>query len=252
MSVPAPQEPRPAEPRRGQRVARFVSRRDLALRTVEFVLGHDEPELSFRPGQFLSIRVGTDADDNPILRSYSIASPPERRGELLLVLRMIDGGIGSTFFEALKPGDPIGFTGPMGFFVNELEHRGDAVYVATGTGIAPMLPMIEETLARPETGRVHLFWGLRNQDDLFWQEELQQLADRNPRFASQIYLSQPRSGWTRNPGYVTGPLIELLPSLRAPTFYLCGNGHMITDVKAALTSRGVERKRQIRTEAFFE
>lgn len=236
----------------GPITARLVARRELAFHTVEYVLGHGEPELKFRPGQFISVRVGVDADDNPILRSYSLASPPDRRGELALILRLIDGGIGSEFFKALKLGDEVPFTGPMGFFVNELSHPGDVVYVATGTGMAPMLPMLEEVLARPEPGRVFLFWGLRNQDDVFWQDELQTLADRNPRFSFQIYLSQPRSGWTRNPGYVTGPVVDLLPGLKAPTFYLCGNGHMIRDVKAQLTSRGVERKRQIRTEAYFE
>lgn len=248
----SPSDQPTGRPASRQVVARLVARRPLAFQTVEYVLGHDEPELKFRPGQFLSVRVGTDADQNPILRSYSLASPPSRRGELVLVLRLIEGGAGSRFFTELKLGDEVPFTGPMGFFVNELFHPGDAVYVATGTGIAPMLPMIEEVLARGEQGRVHLFWGLRSQDDLFWQEEFQSLADRHPRFSSQIYLSQPRGGWTRNPGYVTGPVLELLPSLRAPTFYLCGNGHMITDVKTALTSRGVDRKRQIRTEAYFD
>lgn len=248
-----PSDSRGSGPRSsGQRTARLVARRELAFQTVEYVLGHGDPELRFRPGQFISVRVGTDADDNPILRSYSLASPPERRGELTLILRLIDGGIGSEFFKALRIGDELPFTGPMGFFVNELAHAGDVVYVATGTGVAPMLPMIEEVLARPETGRVFLFWGLRNQDDVFWHGELQALADRNPRFVFQIYLSQPRSGWSKNPGYVTGPVVELLPNLKSPTFYLCGNGHMIRDVKAQLTSRGVERKRQIRTEAYFE
>ena len=140
----------------------------------------------------------------------------------------------------------------MGFFVNELAHTGDAVYVATGTGIAPILPMVEETLNRPEPGRVSLYWGLRNEDELFWQDEVAALAARHPRFSNYIYLSQPRSGWTRLRGRVTGPVLEALPTLRAPTFYLCGNGRMIEELKAALISRGVDRKRQIRTEAFFD
>lgn len=228
-----------------------MSRRPLALLTEEFVFAHDEPELTFRPGQFISTQVGTDELGNPVLRSYSIASPPERRGELVLILRLVENGVGSQFFDALKPGDSIRFTGPMGFFVNELEHPGEAIYIATGTGIAPFFPMLEETLRRPESGRVHLFWGLRNEQDLFGQDELAALTARHPRFSMGIYLSQPQ-GFARLRGRVNGPVLELLPSLKAPTFYMCGNGQMIEELKSALVARGVNRKRQIRTEAFFD
>ena len=239
--------------------ARLVARRRVAEQTDEFVFALDSApaagaaptELRFRPGQFVSVTVGTDADGNPILRSYSIASPPERRGELSLIIRLVEGGIGSRFFDDLRLGDAVRFTGPMGFFVNELAHTGDAVYVATGTGIAPMLPMIEEVLRRPETGRVLLYWGLRREADVFYQDELSALATRHPRFASFVYLSQPQ-GFCRLRGRVIGPVLELLPSLREPTFYLCGNGQMIEELKAALIDRGVSRKRQIRSEAFFD
>lgn len=231
-----------------------MSRRELAYLTNEFVLAHDELDLSFRPGQFLSCQVGIDANDNPVLRSYSIASPPERRGELVLILRMVAGGSGTKFFETLKLGEQVRFTGPMGFFVNELLHPGDIVYAATGTGIAPILPMLEEALRRPEGGsmsRVYLYWGLRSERDLFYQDELAALSARHPRLSVQIYLSQPQ-GFTRLRGRITGPVLELLPALRAPTFYLCGNGQMIEELKDGLLLRGVNRKRQIRTEAFFD
>ncbi len=231
--------------------ARLRSKRPLANHTVEYLFSHDEPDLHFRPGQFLSLRVGTSASGHAERRSYSIASSPEQRGELLLVLRLVEDGVGSQFFAAMAPGDPISFTGPMGFFVNDLSHPGDVVYVATGTGIAPILPMLIETLSRPEPGRVELFWGLRHEDDLFWQDELQTLTAKHPRFKAHIYLSQPRGFW-RERGRVVPPVLEALPSLNRPTFYLCGNGQMIAECKAALIARGVERKRQIRTEAFFD
>lgn len=231
--------------------ARLVSRRNLAYLTEEFILAHDEPELRFRAGQFVSVRVGMDAQNNAILRSYSIASPPERRGELMFILRMIPEGVGTQFFDKLRPGDRIEFTGPMGFFVNELGHPGDVVYIATGTGIAPFLPMLEETLRRPEPGRVYLYWGLRNERDLFYQEELAAQSARHSRFCSYIYLSQPQA-FARLRGRITGPILELLPALRMPTFYICGNGQMIEEVKEGLVARGINRKRQVRTEAFFD
>lgn len=232
--------------------ARLRSYRTIASDTQEFVFEHDE-DLSFRPGQFISVQVGTDELHNPVLRSYSLASPPERRGELVLVLRILSQGIGSRFFAGLRPGDSVRFTGPMGFFVNELAHPGDAVYAATGTGIAPFWPMLLETLQRPaETGRVLLRWGLRHQPDLFWQQELSDLAARHPRLDVQIYISQPGAEYRGRRGRITAPILKELPSLSSPTFYLCGNGHMIEELKTALVERGVNRKRQIRSEVFFD
>lgn len=234
--------------------ARLRERRTIARSTEEFVLGTDD-ELAFRPGQFISVQVGTEQTgevQSPILRSYSIASAPWRLREIVLILRMVEGGVGSRFFDGLHPGDALRFTGPMGFFVNELQHPGDVLYAATGTGIAPILPMAEETLLRAETGRVLIEWGLRDEQDLFWQRELQDLGRRFPRLQSRVYLSQPSAGWPGLRGRVTGPVLDELPRLREPTFYLCGNGHMIDELKAALQARGVNRKRQIRSEAFFD
>src|SRR5437879_12812231 len=88
------------------------------------------------------------------------------------------GGLASEFFGRLRPGDEIRFTGPMGFFVLELAHPGDAVFAATGTGVAPMVPMIADLLERDERGRIELHWGLRGEPDVFWQGELAALERR--------------------------------------------------------------------------
>ena len=223
--------------------ARLVAARPIARDTQEYVFAHDE-DLRFRPGQFISVQVGTDDDQNPVLRSYSLASAPERAGEIVLVLRLVEGGLGSGFFADLRPGDPLRFTGPMGFFVNELAHPGDVVYAATGTGIAPIVPMAEETLRRDETGKVLLFWGVRRQEDLFWGPVFKELA-QNPRLTYRRYLSRPDPEDPAPHGRIVAPVLEELPTLVKPTFYLCGNGQMLDELKAALVARGIDRKRQI-------
>ncbi len=217
---------------------------------MEFVFRHED-ELPFRPGQFISVQVGMDEQNNPILRSYSLASSPERRGELVLILRLLHEGPGSRFFAALRQGDTLRFTGPMGFFVNELSHPGDAIYAATGTGIAPLGPMVEETLRRNEPGKVLLFWGLRGEDDIFWEDRLGELS-RGGRLVYRRYLSQAGPAYAGPRGRICAPILEQLSSWVKPTFYLCGNGSMIEELKGALVARGIDRKKQIRTEAFFD
>jgi ferredoxin-NADP reductase len=216
---------------------------------VEYVVRTDEP-LRFRPGQFVSVRVGMDGDDNPILRSYSIASPPGR-AEISLILKLIKGGPGSDFFAALEPGGRVRFTGPMGFFCLDLLHAGDVVFGVTGVGITPVLPMITELAERPERGRIILYWGNRHAEDLFWLDELKALQQTCARLSIEIFLTGEAPSWSGRRGRITQAVVDELPSFDKPVFYLVGNGAMIKELKAALQERGVDRKRQIRNEAFF-
>jgi CDP-4-dehydro-6-deoxyglucose reductase len=141
----------------------------------------------------------------------------------------------------------------MGFFVLDAAHEGDVVFAATGTGITPVLPMLDELLARGERGRVHLYWGCRNREDLFWLDKLEERAAAHPRVAVYLHLTgKIPADWKGGRGRVTQPVLDLLPSLTHPTFYLVGNGAMITELKRELQARGVDRKKQIRTEAFFD
>jgi ferredoxin-NADP reductase len=216
---------------------------------VEYILRTDAP-LKFRPGQFVSVRVGVDSDDNPILRSYSIASPPGG-GEIALILKLIEGGPGSLFFRTLKPGDRVRFTGPMGFFCLDLQHTGDVVFGVTGVGITPVVPMISELAARPERGRILLYWGNRHAADLFWLDELEALQEKCGRLSVEIFLTGDAPSWSGRRGRITQAVLGDLPTFDKPVFYLVGNGAMIKELKAALQERGVDRKRQIRNEAFF-
>jgi ferredoxin-NADP reductase len=231
--------------------AQVVRATPIADGVLELRLRTDPPEpLHFRPGQFISLRVGEDSDGNPILRSYSIASAPGTP-ELSLIVKLVPGGLGSEWFRQRQVGERVRFTGPMGFFVLDLAHAGDLVFGATGVGIAPVLPMIDEALARPESGRVRLFWGNRHAGDLFWSRELEQRR-QHPRFDYRLFVSAAAPEWSGARGRITPAILDELDGLARPTFYLVGNGAMIRDVKTALIERGVDRKRQIRNEAFFD
>ena len=225
----------------------------LARAVVRWRFAVTPPEpLRFRPGQFVSLRVGEDGDGAAVLRSYSLASPPGR-DTFDLILKLVDGGTGSAWFQQLRPGDGVRFTGPMGFFVNDLAHAGDVLFAATGVGITPVLPMIEELLARKnEPGRITLYWGNRAREDVFWRDELEALAEAHPRFSPKLFLSQPDAAWSGERGRITPAVLDDLPRYQKPTFYLVGNGAMIRELKQGLLDRGVDRKRQIRNEAFFE
>jgi CDP-4-dehydro-6-deoxyglucose reductase len=216
---------------------------------IEYVLAAEAP-LKFRPGQFVSVRVGVDSDANPILRSYSLASSPDHE-QFSLILKLIKGGPGSEYFAHLQLGARVHFTGPMGFFVLDFLHPGDVVFGVTGVGIAPVLPMVNDLVARPEAGRIVLYWGNRHSQDLFWLDEFELLQKKSSRLSVEVFLSGDAPSWEGRRGRINQAIVDELPSLAKPTFYLVGNGAMIREVKASLVEHGVDRKRQIRNEAFF-
>jgi CDP-4-dehydro-6-deoxyglucose reductase, E3 len=236
-----------------EKVARTVAVAEIAPDVLEIDAGFVDPAaLTWRAGQFISIRCGEPGGDRDARRSYSIASSPTRHDGLELLVKLLPGGAGSEFFKNLGPGSPIPFTGPMGFFTCELAHPADAVFAATGTGIAAALPMIVETLARPaEAGQVLLYWGMRDETELYWTDRLEALAAAHPRFRYEICLSRGSPEWAGTRGRINAHVIAALPRLTKPIFYLVGNGDMVRDLKALLIAAGVDRKRQIRTEIFY-
>jgi NAD(P)H-flavin reductase len=96
-----------------------------------------------------------------------------------------------------------------------------------------------------------LYWGVRNEEDLFARLEVEALC-RAAGCELRLFLTKPPSDWVGDRGRITPAVLLELPALKAPTFYLVGNGAMISELKRELVARGVNRKKQIRTEAFFD
>ena len=207
--------------------------------------------LDFQAGQFVSIAVESNEPISPARRSYSIASQTEAGDRVRFIIRVIPSGAASELLMSLPIGAAMRMTGPHGFFVLDAEHAGDVVFGATGTGVAAVMPMLGELGRRNDSGRRYLFWGLRHQSDLFAHEEIARLCEQSAT-ELRVYLSAPDQGWNGPRGRITAAILDTLPQLANPTFYLVGNGAMITELKRELVGRGINRKKQIRTEAFFD
>jgi ferredoxin-NADP reductase len=232
--------------------ARLLSRSLIAPGIADLVFQMGEPaRLQFRGGQFVSLAIGKDAGGQPVRRSYSIASSSRDGDRLRFLVRVMPEGTASDFLMNLDVGTDVQMTGPHGFFVLDPEHTGDIVFGATGTGVAAIMPMLTELAEREPAERRLLYWGSRHEGDLFAREEIETLcAEAGTELF--VHLTSPPPGWKGGRGRITQPLLEGLSDLRQPTFYLVGNGAMITEVKKELVARGVDRKKQIRTEAFFD
>lgn len=220
--------------------ARVSRLRDLTHDVRELDLELIEPaELPFKAGQFISFEILPPGAARPVTRPYSIASPPSRTGRLTLLFNRVPGGPGSGFLFGLRPGDEVHFKGPAGHFTLKDDGSRDRLFVATGTGLAPIRSMLLALHERGDSRRATLYWGLRSQRDLYDQKELAALAKEHPGFSAVVTLSRPEPGWTGEVGRVTRLVEERIASVAGLAVYLCGNGAMIKDVTALLNRRGL-------------
>ncbi len=248
----------PAPPMPAPFTAELVARETIAPGIAELSFAMREPaRLDFKAGQFVSMAVdapAAGADPVP-RRSYSIASQSDAGDVLRFIVRVIPDGKASEYLMSISLGSLVRMTGPHGFFLLDPSHPGDVVFGATGTGIAAVMPMLGELGRRRESGqetrRCLLLWGMRQEADLFSRQEIDRLVARAGA-ELHIFLTAPGPHWTDGRGRITPALLERLAEMVAPTFYLVGNGAMITELKRELISRGINRKTQIRTEAFFD
>src|SRR5579871_1615393 len=120
-------------------IAKLVESREITPNVRHFVFETPEVnELYFVPGQFVSFT--ETIEGKPITRPYSIASPPDGN-RFELCLNLVEDGLFSPRLFAMKPGETVQMAAPLGYFVLRNPGR-DAIFVATGTGVAPFRSML--------------------------------------------------------------------------------------------------------------
>lgn len=207
--------------------------RELDLRLVE------PTAMTFKAGQFVSFEVGLNEKRQALIRPYSIASPPSRPDVLTLLFNLVPGGPGSTYLFSLKEGEETQFKGPAGNFRLRDDPTRDHLFVATGTGIAPIRSMLLALFEKNADCAVTLFWGLRSRRDLYYQDELAAWAKTHPRFTFTTTLSRPEEDWVGERGRVTRLVEERIAEVKTLAVYLCGNSGMLDDVTAIVQKRGL-------------
>ncbi len=199
----------------------------------------DPARIEFKAGQFVSFEVPDARTGRTVTRPYSIASSPGSPHVISLLLNLVPGGPGSTYLFGLREGDTAAFAGPAGHFYLREDPARDLLFVATGTGIAPIRSMLMANAERSHPARVVLFWGLRSQRDLYYQDELAAWVKRHPENSFLTTLSRPEPGWAGMTGRVTQLVQERVGDVSRLAVYLCGNSGMIKDVTGLIQAKGL-------------
>jgi Na+-transporting NADH:ubiquinone oxidoreductase subunit F len=140
----------------------------------------DPTEISQRPGQYVQIQA--PSPDGDVFRAYSISSPVYESDVVELMVRLVPGGIGSTYLHNLEVGDPVNFTGPYGeFYLNE-DPSTEIICVGGGCGMAPMKNIIYTIYDRWPDRSCWLFFGCRTTQDIFYLQQFQELMKKHENF----------------------------------------------------------------------
>jgi len=196
-------------------------------------------DLEFRPGQYMRIKVpGSDE-----WRSYSPSSAPRQLPKLEFLIRILDDGLMSNALRGgLRRGAVLDLDGPYGNFYLRDDHGAPRLFMAGGTGLAPVMSMID-TIRHVEgarSGRVTVSFGCNQERDIFFKDELELRESWMPALSLRVSAMQLE---TAGQGLVQGNPVSLLtPEEAGPTTvaYLCGPPAMIEAARERLVALGVQ------------
>ena len=210
------------------------------IKELRFALG-EPAEIEQRPGQYVQIQA--PSPEGPVFRAYSISSASYEKNEIELGVRIVPGGIGSTYLHGLEVGDPVIFTGPYGEFRLNEDPDTEIICVGGGCGMAPMKNIIYSIYDKWPGRSCWLFFGCRTKDDVFLLEEYRALAEKHPNFKVVYALSDPLpegDDWDGEMGFIHLSADKFLePNVKRQAF-LCGPPPMIEAVTRVLEDKGIK------------
>lgn len=183
-------------------------------------------------------------------RDYSMANVPGS-AELVFHIRHLPGGAVSGFVaEGLREGAPVTVEGPFGIAHLREAHAGPILAVAGGSGLAPILSIVEAALARGRRGRIHVYFGARDERDVYLETHFQALAARHPNLTHTVVLSQPSGPTARRTGFLHEAIAADFADLDGAKVYAAGPPAMVEALTPVLLARRT-RKEDVHADAFY-
>jgi ferredoxin-NADP reductase len=227
--------------------ARLIRRIDQTDDLAYFWVRYDGDPVAFQPGQYMTI--GVYADGKLVQRPYSVASPPRAAGTdgYEFYVRLVPIMRFTTLLWRLPVGHAMRMIGPKGKFVLEPEDARTHLFVSTGTGIAPFIAMVRESLAAGAPRETVMLHGCSYVDELGYREQLEDWERDGSCPMTYVptisRANDPRNtGWAGRTGRVEGVVAGVCDDLglrpEQTVVYICGNPEMILNVEQVLMGRG--------------
>ncbi|MCK5917268.1 MAG: CDP-6-deoxy-delta-3,4-glucoseen reductase [Cocleimonas sp.] len=191
--------------------------------------------LPFQAGQYIEFLLRDNKK-----RSFSLANSPTNDSTLELHIRLVEGGKFTTHvFEEMKEKALVRLHGPLGtFFVRDTNRP--LIFIAGGTGFAPLKGMLEQLIAEKTNREIHFYWGVRAKQDLYsnlveaWANDVKQI-----HYTPVLSAADDNDQWQGRTGFVHQAVAEDFSHLSAYDVYMAGPPPMINAAKALFAKQGL-------------
>lgn len=193
--------------------------------------------LQFLAGQYIDILLRAGQR-----RSFSLANSPHDDELLEIHVRYVAGGhFSEHVFKSMKERELLRFQGPYGIFFLRKDSERPILFMAGGTGFAPVKSILEHAFAKGETRPMHLFWGAQQEEDLYMHGLAATWAREHDNFRYTPVLSeaQPEDNWHGRSGWVHEILADDYPDLSEYEVYASGPPPMIEAGKSEFAAHGL-------------
>jgi ferredoxin-NAD(P)+ reductase (naphthalene dioxygenase ferredoxin-specific) len=189
---------------------------------------------SFRAGQYASLTF-----DGFAARDYSMANRPDERPLEFHIRETGDDGASDYVARGLRLGERVSLAGPFGDAWLRADHAGPVLAVAGSSGLAPIKSIVEAALAGGAPPAIHLYFGARDEPDIYLEDRFEALARDIPNFRYVTVLSEPSAATPRRTGNVTDAIAADLATLDGFKAYVAGPPAMVEAAVALLRRRGM-------------
>jgi Na+-transporting NADH:ubiquinone oxidoreductase subunit F len=186
--------------------------------------------MTFTPGQYVQLRTPPyEKSTKEVYRAYSIASDPAEKGVIDLIIRLVPGGICTTYcFEHLKEGDETKINGPYGDF-RLSDTQAPMIFIAGGSGMAPIKCMLHHMKNTGNSREATYYFGANVVRELCLTDLMQSFESElaNFRFVPVIAGGADDPEWKGETGLVTQAVQRNFTDASQHEAYLCGSPGMI-------------------------
>jgi Na+-transporting NADH:ubiquinone oxidoreductase subunit F len=216
---------------------------DLTHDIKQFRFELKEPKtIDYVPGQYIQLLTPVyEKSSEEVYRAYSISSDPADKNNIELIIRLVPGGICTTYcFEYLKVGDEVKINGPYGDF-RLSDTDAPIVFIAGGSGMAPIKCMLHQMKNEGIKRKATYYFGANTVKDMFLMELMKTFEQELTDFRFVPVVAKPQSGekWDGQIGLVTEVFHRDLKNAAECEAYLCGSPGMIDASIKILIELGV-------------
>lgn len=234
--------------------ATLLSSKEIAENIKAFVFA-PEKWIPHKSGQHYSIRL-TSPDGYQSERDYSIASEPEKVGQVEFGIEKLPEGEVSPYIHSLKIGEQIEIKGPLGgHFIWDTEIPGPLILIGGGSGMVPLVSMIRHHFANFEKDRsrkISFLVSAKTSQHILYKDELETFLKKDPHFNFLVTVTEEDPEWSGLKGRINQDLLkEVLKPFEksSPNIFICGPTGFVEAMASMLVSLGVDAK-TVKTERF--